>query len=133
MASESDKLARDARDLILALRKVTPIVLFEAARLVGQRNRDQSISPSGVDRLFEQLTLLGWDGVSPRQVTSGNWRVVTQCKVCLNVVRSDPVPSLSAARSCSASFLLEPSFHSEFQLSSEELCHGLLEVLGLSR
>ena len=133
MASESAKLARDARDLILALRKASPVVLFEAARLLRGHTEKQSIGPSAIERLYEQITLLGWDGVSPKRLKDGSWRVVTQCKVCLAVVRSDPVASTAQARSCAASFLLEPSFHSEFQLSSEEPCHGLLEVLGLSR
>lgn len=134
MASESDKLRREARDLIASLRKVTPILLMEAARLVELRAEDQSIAPSHVQGLFEQLRVLGWDGV-PREhqeSDSWDWVVVLRCKLCGETVRSQAAHEALAPRRL-ASHISSPRLHSDYPREAEPHCRGLLEVLGLSR
>lgn len=136
MASESAKLERAGRELVLALRKTNPIVLNEAARLVERRAADLSIAPSGAITLFDQLTALGWDGVRPAatEVAAGpSWHVVLSCKVCLSVIASDPIRTRSRAKAQAISYVQVPALHSDFQHLLEDPCHGLCEVLGLGR
>ena len=131
MASESDKLRREARDLIASLRKVTPVLLMEAARLVELRAEDQSIAPTHVVGLFEQLRLLGWDGVpAERAETQRLWHVIFGCKNCGKTVCSDSVTTEQRARAIANRPFV---FHSDYLLEEEPHCRGLLEVLSLGR
>jgi hypothetical protein len=131
MASESDKLRREARDLIASLRKVTPVLLMEAARLVELRAEDQSIAPTHIAGLFEQLRLLGWDGVPrEREEPERPWHVIFGCKKCGDVVCSDSFPTERIARTLAARPF---TFHSDYLLEDEPHCRGLLEVLSLGR
>lgn len=133
MGSASDKLHRDARDLLLMLRKVTPVTLMEAARLLEIRAKDQSIAPSEIEALFEKLRVLGWDGARSKGPETG-WHVVLQCKVCLDIVLSDSYSYRPLVRSQAAGYAAaSPAFHSDLQLTTDAPCHGLLEVLGLGR
>lgn len=132
MASESDKLRREARDLIASLRKVTPILLMEAARLVELRAEDQSIAPSHVQGLFEQLRVLGWDGApQERTCEMTSWDVILRCKNCGQLVHSDPVPTELRAKNLALRLHSSPAFHSAYFHDSG--CLGLLEVLALGR
>ena len=136
MASESAKLERAGRELVLALRKTNPIVLNEAARLVESRAKELSIAPSGASILFDQLTALGWEGVRPDAlaIASGpSWHVVLSCKVCLTVISSDPIGTRERAKSMVTQYAQAPALHSDFQHLLEDPCHGLCEVLGLGR
>jgi hypothetical protein len=128
-----DKLRRDARDLVAMLRRVDGLVLMEAARLVERHAEQQTIAPSSIDRLFEQLRGLGWDG-TPRAIDpEQGWDVVMQCKVCLEVIRSERVRSADSVKRIARSFIAGRGFHSDFQFPGDTPCHGLLEVLGLGR
>lgn len=136
MASASDspdKLRRDARDLVAMLRRVDGLVLMEAARLVERHAEQQTLAPSSIDRLFEQLKGLGWDGTPRDTDAESGWDVVLQCKVCLDVIRSERTRSAEAVKRLAQRFIAGRGFHSDFQFPGDPPCHGLLEVLGLGR